>query len=61
MPKKTTKTYSKRIKITKNGKLIRRKMGMSHFKAKKDAKSIRNLRSHVSVDFVDVKTLKAHL
>jgi len=61
MPNKTSKTFSKRIKITKTGKLIRRKMGLSHFKSKRSANSIRSLRSEVSVASVDMKTLKAHL
>jgi ribosomal protein L35 len=31
---KTNKSYSKRLKITKNGKLIARKPGFDHFNAK---------------------------
>ncbi len=31
---KTNKSYTKRIKVTKNGKLIARKMGQNHFNAK---------------------------
>lgn len=31
---KTNKSYSKRLKITKNGKLISRKPGFNHFNAK---------------------------
>lgn len=31
---KTNKSYSKRIKITKNGKLQHRKPGQNHFNAK---------------------------
>ena len=31
---KTNKSYSKRIKITRNGKLITRKPGRDHFNAK---------------------------
>jgi ribosomal protein L35 len=31
---KTNKSYTKRIKVTKNGKLIARKPGQDHFNAK---------------------------
>lgn len=31
---KTNKSYTKRIKVTKNGKLIVRKAGQNHFNAK---------------------------
>jgi len=31
---KTNKSYSKRIKVTKNGKLMTRKIGQNHFNAK---------------------------
>ena len=31
---KTNKSYTKRIKVTKNGKLIARKAGQNHFNAK---------------------------
>jgi len=31
---KTNKSYSKRIKVTKNGKLMTRKTGQNHFNAK---------------------------
>jgi len=31
---KTNKSYSKRIKVTKNGKLIARKPGQNHFNAR---------------------------
>ena len=31
---KTNKSYTKRIKVTKNGKLVARKPGQNHFNAK---------------------------
>lgn len=33
--KKTNKSYSKRIKLTKSGKVLVRKPGINHFNAKK--------------------------
>ncbi len=32
---KTNKSYSKRLKVTKNGKILARKIGKCHFNAKK--------------------------
>ena len=35
---KTNKSYSKRIKVTKNGKIIARKPGQNHFNAKESGR-----------------------
>ena len=32
--KKTVKSYAKRLKVTKNGKILARKAGQNHFNAK---------------------------
>lgn len=37
---KTNKSFSKRIKITKTGKLISRKPGQNHFNAKESGRSL---------------------
>ena len=52
MSAKTNKSYAKRLKVTKSGKLIARKSGQSHFNAKerradKSAKN-RNSEFHMS-------------
>ena len=45
MPKlKTKKSISKRMKITKNGKVVRRKPGSRHYKAGKNGARRRNVR-----------------
>lgn len=36
---KTNKAYQKRLKVTKNGKILARKGGINHFNAKKSRKS----------------------
>jgi large subunit ribosomal protein L35 len=36
---KTNKSYTKRIKVTKNGKLIARKAGRNHFNAKQSGRT----------------------
>ncbi len=47
---KTNKSYSKRLKITKNGKIKSRKPGQNHFNAKASRKS--QLDKKRSADFV---------
>jgi ribosomal protein L35 len=34
---KTTKSYTKRLKVTKNGKIIGRRPGQNHFNAKESS------------------------
>lgn len=36
---KTTKSYAKRLKVTKNGKILARKPGQNHFNAKERRRS----------------------
>jgi ribosomal protein L35 len=36
---KTNKSFTKRIKVTKNGKLVTRKAGQNHFNAKEGGRS----------------------
>lgn len=36
---KTNKSFTKRIRVTKKGKLIARKSGQNHFNAKENAKT----------------------
>lgn len=37
MAMKTNKSYKKRIKVTKNGRLLTRKPGQNHFNAKENS------------------------
>ena len=39
---KTTKSYTKRFKITKNGKILSRKPGQNHFNAKERSRTSMN-------------------
>jgi ribosomal protein L35 len=39
-----TKSFTKRIKVTKNGKVVRRRGGVGHFKTRKSSKVNRNSR-----------------
>jgi len=36
---KTNKSYTKRLKLTKNGKIVMRKAGQNHFNAKEGGRS----------------------
>jgi len=55
------KAVSKRIKITKTGKIIRRKMGVGHFRAKKTNKQKMKKRLPVKLAVVDRKSLIRNL
>ena len=57
----TKKSISSRIKVTKTGKLIRRKMGQGHFKTKRNGKGIRLKRKDVIVDRADRLIIKKYL
>lgn len=46
---KTNKSYSKRIKVTKNGKLIARKAGQNHFNSKESGRTQMAKRRSVSI------------
>lgn len=55
------KTVSKRIKVTKTGKMLRRVSGVSHNMAKKSTKSIQKKRNYSSVSKSDYKRIRALL
>lgn len=46
---KTYKTLSKRVKVTKNGKILKRKAGQDHFNTRESGKVTRNKRRDVTV------------
>lgn len=47
---KTTKSVSKRIKITSNGKIVRRPMGVNHFRTRKSSKLVQSKRKTKSLN-----------
>jgi ribosomal protein L35 len=50
MPKmKTRKSITSRLKITKNGKVMRRQSFRRHLKANKSAKRLRNLKKTIEM------------
>jgi len=59
MPKlKTSKSAAKRFKITKKGKIKRRRAFASHIMGKKSAKRRRSLRRPQTVDKADLTRIK---
>jgi ribosomal protein L35 len=51
-----SKSVTKRIKITKNGKIVRRRGGVGHFKTRKSSKMNRDSRKSRSLN-MQLKTL----
>lgn len=47
---KTNKSYSKRIKVTKSGKLVTRKIGQNHFNAKNKTRTTQRKRVSVLIE-----------
>ena len=56
---KTNKSYSKRLKVTKSGKIISRKAGFNHFNAKQSRRS--QLAGKKGMSFVIKNKPKSHL
>ncbi|MEK7080896.1 MAG: 50S ribosomal protein L35 [Patescibacteria group bacterium] len=56
---KTNKSYAKRLKITKNGKIISRKPGFNHFNAKQSR--TKQLAGKKGVNFIIKNKPKSHL
>ena len=57
---KTNKSFTKRIKITRNGKLVARKPGQNHFNAKESQSGRQNRRRKDLVMF-DSKTMQRYI
>jgi large subunit ribosomal protein L35 len=58
MKLKTHKTISKRIKLTKRGKLLKRKGGQDHFNARESGNVTRNKRRDIGVSDSFARSLK---
>jgi len=55
---KTRKSITKRFKITRRGKVLRRAIGQDHFRAKKTGKKRRQARKWILVKGPLAKTIK---
>jgi len=56
---KTNKSYTKRLKLTKNGKMIARKPGFNHFNAKQSRS--KQLNGKVGQEFTMSNKDRSHL
>lgn len=59
MKLKTHKTVAKRVKLTRKGKLLKRKGGQGHFNSRESGTVTRNKRRDLEVSKVYVRTLKS--
>lgn len=55
---KTRKSITKRFKVTKNGKILRRPSGQNHLLSKKSSQKKRGLKKWVEVSPYEVKKIK---
>ena len=58
---KTRKSVTKRFKITKTGKILRRAVGQDHLRAKKTGKKIRQMRKMVQLPKNEAKKIRKFL
>jgi len=56
--RKTRKSITKRFKITKTGKILRRPTGLDHYRAKKSGKKKRQSRKWVHLSKPEAKKIK---
>jgi len=61
MSTKTNKSYAKRMKVTKNGKVKVRKKGQNHFNAKESGKATRDKRGTKENFIISAKKLARFL
>lgn len=58
MKQKTSKTVAKRMKMTKSGKLLKRKGGQGHFNSRESGNTTRNKRRDLEVSASYTRNLK---
>ena len=58
---KTKKAITKRFKITKNGKILRRVSGQNHYRSKKTGERKRKGRKMIELSKTEAKRLKKYL
>ena len=45
------KSVQKRIRVTRNGKIVRRPMAVNHFRTRKNGKGVQRKRKTMSLDY----------
>lgn len=58
MKQKTSKTVAKRMKMTKSGKLLKRKGGQGHFNSRESGNTTRNKRRDLEVSASYTRNIK---
>lgn len=58
---KTRKTMSKRVRITKTGKIMKRKAGQDHFNARERSKVTRAKRRDFALSATFARTIKSNV
>jgi large subunit ribosomal protein L35 len=58
MKLKTRKSITKRFKVTRTGKVLRRATGLDHYRAKKSGKKVRQSRKWVEISKSEAKKIK---
>jgi large subunit ribosomal protein L35 len=58
---KTKKSITKRFKVTRTGKVLRRATGLDHYRAKKSGKKTRESRKRLKLSGSEIKRLKKFL
>ncbi|OGY98791.1 MAG: hypothetical protein A2855_00720 [Candidatus Liptonbacteria bacterium RIFCSPHIGHO2_01_FULL_57_28] len=53
----TTKSLAKRVRVTRTGKLVRRPLGVNHFKTRKSNKNLRGKRKARTFSEADRKNI----
>ena len=61
MALKTSKSMSKRVKITPSGKIVKRKAGQAHFNSRESGNTTRNKRTDVKMSKTRIRALKTLL
>lgn len=52
------KSVTKRIRVTKTGKVLRRRMAQDHFRAKRTGKQTRNKRKGLPMTLSDIRAFR---
>ncbi len=58
---KTKKALTKRFKITKTGKILRRLSGQNHYRAKKSGQARRKGRKWIAISQSETKRIKRYI
>jgi len=61
MPGKTNKSVMKRIRLTRNGKMLRKRSAVNHFNARRSKKNMRQKRKPFAFADVNARAVQEYL